>query len=405
MPLFTLKVNSFIGADTRITLSQERSPRKELFPPPPLDRNPENETTVPETVSPLPSPNRHRSGKRTQTRLTRFARQSIQRIGAALASEHPPEEILFLTGTFPGESFDAQKAIASQAGWIASRLKAWLYKRLGSNLAFYVWEFQRRGTLHLHYVVAVPDSSLRAAIVRDFRSEWIRLIQGASLRSSENLFIGRRSRNFFLESELLQVYAQECRKSPGGYLAKYLSKNAETKFPAPARLWGATREARHLVARNCISLVIPSLSLSRASDLADEIESWAECDQSKIFSFRHRFTLGKTVVFYDDSIRCHLVPPKPTSSDEELIACCRRLHNKLLQVGLVLMLFDYSSKPLKGRLLEWGAGVFDVSDQATGSSLSVDLGELKALISLVAIEEWYHRSDLINLVDRCLKLI
>lgn len=304
MALFDIKVNSYVGADTRIQVVQVRPPKKETY----LDRDSEFETKslVEENGKASDNSRPERLPRVRGSRLSTYAKASLQRIGGAVDSKHTPIESVFLTGTFPGDSFDSQGAIAAQSAWIVHRLKAWIYKQIGANIGYHVWEFQKRGTLHLHYVVVVPCPKDRAAIIEGFRDEWIRLIHGASLNSGCDLFVGRNGRNFFYEREKLQIYAQECHKSCAAYLSKYLGKRNYSQFPPPTRMWGCTKEARKIVASSLISVELCSKFLKDAEDFAYQLQSESDTPSDKQRFFRHRFSKGFTILLYNDTFRVHL---------------------------------------------------------------------------------------------------
>ena len=304
MALFDVKVNSYVGADTRIQVVQIRPPKKESY----LDRDSEFETKplVKENGKASDSSRPERLPRVRGSRLSAYAKASLQRIGGVVDSIHTPIESVFLTGTFPGDSFDSQRAIAAQSAWIVHRLKAWIYKQIGANIGYHVWEFQKRGTLHLHYVVVVPCPKDRAAIIEGFRDEWIRLIHGASLNSGCDLFVGRNGRNFFYEREKLQIYAQECHKSCAAYLSKYLGKRKYSRFPPPTRMWGCTKQARKIVASSLISVELCSKFLKDAEDFAYQLQSESDTPSDKQRFFRHRFSKGFTILLYNDTFRVHL---------------------------------------------------------------------------------------------------
>lgn len=316
MALYEVKCKSFLGADTRIQVVKERSPKKIN-----LVRDSKFETNEPEDVSAVreaSDKSRKARKSRNNNRLSNNARRILQRIGGAVSAAYSPECSIFLTGTFPGDSSEVQTAIASQAGWIVSRLKAWIYKKIGANVAYYVWEFQKRGTLHLHYVVLMPNKFHREWILREFRTEWIRLLRGASERSECNLFLGRKNRDFEKELHLLRIDAQECYKSAASYLSKYLSKSKGSDCPAPCRMWGATKEARTLVALHCISVSIPSLKLHVAAERASQLDSWSDTEEDKRRFWRHRFSQGFTILLYNDTFRVCLSEMQEMQNHERI---------------------------------------------------------------------------------------
>lgn len=304
MRLYDLKIKSYLGADTRIQVVKVGNPKKEA----PLDRNSKTET---EDFNPNDNSEERQAGTRRgsrvrSSRLSTNGKAILQRVGGAVSDRFHANQSVFLTGTFPGSNFSAQSAIASQSNWIVHRLKAWLYKRLGANIGYYVWEFQKRGTLHLHYVVVVPDSSARSQIIRDFREEWIRLIRGASIRSGCDLFQGEKGRNYAKKLDKLQIYAQECYKSAASYLAKYLSRDKTRGFIPPTRLWGATQDAKRLVAEGLITLEVFNKSLAKVSEMAYEHLSWSDTPVDKVRQWRHRFSEGFTILVYNEAYRMEL---------------------------------------------------------------------------------------------------
>lgn len=400
MSQYSLKVNSYLNSDTRIQVVKERSPKRELYENSHLDRNLESETALNPNESSSSVSRKSKRNRRTQNRLSPHARASLQRIGGVASVYWGAESIAFLTGTFPGSSHAAQRGIAEQASWIVHRLKAWIYKRIGANVAYWVWEFQKRGTLHLHYVVVIPDDLKRAAIIADFREEWIRLIQGASVRCGLNLFMGEKGRDYFTEKEKLQIYAQECYKNCGSYLSKYLAKKKTSRFASPCRLWGCTKEARHLVARNLITVEVCSKTLAQASEYAYQIDSYSNVGGEKRRYFRHRFSQGFTILLYDDNLRESLVKKdSDMGTDAELNQALSRISDKLLQVNAYNGIIDVASEPLKRCFVE---GKFKwKSSQSLKSLLELqdNLIELGAIISLCPGLKYYEVNDCVNLIS------
>lgn len=345
LALYSIKVNSYLGSDTRIQVVKDGNPKKESY----LDRNPENETTnkTHSGRSRDASDRPVRSARVRRSRLTAHGKATLQRIGGCVSHNTPAEFSLFLTGTFPGKTFAAQSAIADQSAWIVHRLKAWIYKRVGPNIGYYVWEFQKRGTLHLHYVVVIPNKDDRNWIEREFRDEWIRLIAGASARSSCDLFIGERGRNFFTEKEKLQIYAQECYKNCSSYLSKYLAKGKFRNFPPPVRMWGCTKEARNAVASSLIRLEICHKVISDAEEIAYALERESDTPNDKRRFFRHRFSQGFTILLYNDSYRMLLSEMKEQMVNRRKIGYLEKINTLWAQIkraGVQEKLRDVMSK-------------------------------------------------------------
>jgi hypothetical protein len=385
---------------------KERSPKRELYVDSHLDRNSEDKTIGTADDSTASNPRKGSRNRRTQDRLSPHARATLQRIGGVNAVYNGAESVAFLTGTFPGSTFAAQSAIASQAGWLVNALKAWIYKRIGANVAYWVWEFQKRGTLHLHYVVVIPDERDRNRLMADFRDEWIRLIKGASARSGVNLFIGEKSRDFFTEKEKLQIYAQQCYKNCSSYLSKYLAKSKPSNFPAPCRLWGCTREARNLVARNLITVEISSKTLSRASEMAYEYDSCSNVSSDKRRYFRHRFSQGFTILLYDDNLRAELITEEPKKVDEKgLQAALDRLSWKIFQFHAGSQLNEMGSLPLRQSFKSGRLNLKSCNGLKQLQQLDDNLAEIGVMVFLIPAVKPWHREEIKNLVEACRCLI
>jgi hypothetical protein len=64
------------------------------------------------------------------------AKRVLIRSGAAMETKAPPEECLFITGTLPGSTESAYRAIAAYSGYIVNSLKAWVAILVQQNLYF-----------------------------------------------------------------------------------------------------------------------------------------------------------------------------------------------------------------------------------------------------------------------------
>lgn len=403
MPLYDVVVESFLGSDTRIMVVKNGNPKKDSS----LDRNSKYETIRSEPLTAkaarLGSP-RKREFVRCP-RLSTNAKKNLQRIGGVVSAGTSAHQSIFLTGTFPGDSFRAQRAIASQSAWLVHRLKSWLYKQVGANVGYYVWEFQRRGTLHLHYVVLVPDAERRKAIIEGFRDEWIRLIQGASIRSGEDLFVGRKQRNFFLEKEKLQIYAQECYKSSASYLSKYLSKKKTSKFPPPSRLWGSTRAAKNLVASSLIQFRICHKKLADAEDIAFRLEAESDTPREATRFWRHRFSQGFTILIYNDTFRIHLsrigktLMPSPKTSYLEKAQILKR---EMEKAGLMAYCFERATRVGWGDFLSVVSPELEYAPPMIPQDACMALLEVRALVGEAPISRARTRYDIRNRISAIL---
>ena len=180
------------------------------------------------------------------------ARRQLLRVGAALERlSGEPKEVAFLTGTLPGGTEAAMQALQRFSSYAVNLLKAKISKLgIHDSLSFYVWELQKRGALHIHYAIHVPDASLRSLLLESFPRVWRQVIDAIGERAGCDMWERARGGSWAGEKEVLQADAQECTHSPGRYMAKYLSKNAHApshkgelrgRFLGPVRWWGVSR--------------------------------------------------------------------------------------------------------------------------------------------------------------------
>lgn len=185
-----------------------------------------------------------------KTKFTKAASRAVQRWGRAMDDySDRPQEILFFTGTLPGSGPEQFEAMAKWSSWIVHRLKAWIAKRVEAKHDFYVWELQKRGALHLHYALHVPDQAARFEIRTQIKNEWIKLLQQVSEFTGIDVFRNtHRGFSHVDNLDMVQADCQEVEKSVAGYLGKYLSKGSQGKSSTavfhPCRWYGGSRPLR-----------------------------------------------------------------------------------------------------------------------------------------------------------------
>jgi len=187
------------------------------------------------------------------TRLGNRARRTIIRAGAVMEalSSHPSDGLL-LTGTLPGSTLESFASMGAYSGYLVHRLKAWIAKYHQDVNSLYVWEYQSRGALHLHYALLVPETGKRHRIMDGFRDQWVRMLSSVCDMSGIDIFDSGKGYSYRDSPDKVQTDAQEIRQSVGRYLAKYLTEIGKQKitcpqswlFP-PSRWWGVSRPLLH----------------------------------------------------------------------------------------------------------------------------------------------------------------
>lgn len=183
--------------------------------------------------------------------LTLHGKRLISEYAAAIERKYGKQHCIFLTGTLPGSTVEALTEIAKCQKTIQRRLRQWLHDVTACSVAaVIVWEYQKRGALHLHVLVGHDDSRKLRLIRRGFRQYWVGLLSRLSDERGVDLFATSDGRSHRTTPHVVRAWAQPVKKTVSSYLAKYLSKSGGSNVPYGAkhisRLWGATRQARLL---------------------------------------------------------------------------------------------------------------------------------------------------------------
>lgn len=227
-------------------------------------------------------------GRKTQFGLN--ARRTILRCGGAVDRCHEPNESVFMTGTLPGSSSAAMRAIAEWSSYLVHRLKAWINKYAPTTFSMYAWEFQKRGALHLHYVAVIPDPVRRLLILDRFKEEWIRLLENVGEYAGVDMFEHADGSSWQNAKEVTQAHAVQCEKSVAAYLSKYLSKQEDecTSEYYPTRWWGCSRPLLAKLRELTVSVEIDKLGSGRAASIYQDIKSVIDQVSTTVYQYRDR---------------------------------------------------------------------------------------------------------------------
>lgn len=197
--------------------------------------------------------------------FTAHARRSLRWSAAAIEERFGTKNCFFLTGTLPGSTSQALETFAAWSSWLMDRLQKWLRKHYSIDGDLYhcgVWEYQKRGALHYHALIATYDES----ILNRFKGYWWGLLRTISLYSGVDLFARSRGGSWSEGFDLVgDVAARAVRveHTVKAYLSKYIGKGSQAftpGSPAPARWWGRTRAVKALVDELTVTLGLPPLS-------------------------------------------------------------------------------------------------------------------------------------------------
>ena len=319
--MYRIVAQSFPNNEIRVTWSSLPHPKEpksdvissddeidELTPP----VNPSSEKKSPSPLSLVPNSQTERADAgfgRLPDKAPAFglnAKRNLIRRGAAMEGTAPPEECLFLTGTLPGSTEDSFRSIAEWSSYIVHRLKSWIGNYAAQKLDFYCWEYQKRGALHLHYCVWLPDSASRDHIHRGFHGWWVEILHKVGEKSGCDMFRKDSTKTHLGDTSKVRAVAEICRKSPARYLAKYLSKSATplrgaARSFSPARWWGTSRPLKSLCDSLTQTIEIIEGGYHRIRVLWEQIHHACTSSDSVTYGYRHKVGSGHTLVSYPNS--------------------------------------------------------------------------------------------------------
>lgn len=239
-----------------------------------------------------------------RTTFTRHAKRTV-REGVAVLHELFGRQCVFATGTLPGSTPQALRAIACWSGYMNSRLNQWIRDTAPGAHVVWVWELQKRGALHLHAAIGAVDILELRRIERGFRDQWIRLLRTISERSGVDVFARGGGSSWASTPRMVRANCRPVRRNVAAYMSKYLSKNANSHAPdsafCPSRWWGISDNLRAEVMSRRAIVVSPVVPLGQAIDWFESLAGpVADCN-APVYVFDNPWCPGdKTLVLCAD---------------------------------------------------------------------------------------------------------
>lgn len=338
-------------------------------------------------------------------------RRRLMRAGAVLDSlAETPNQVLFCTGTLPGSTYESKLAIAAWSGWAVNAVKAWFAKRVPAKHDMYVWEFQKRGALHLHYAILVKDEAVRQRIISEWKQQWERIIDGISGKSGVDCWRKNANYTHANNKSVLQADCQECTKSIAKYLSKYVSKSQQQYLDnhwakcKPSRFWGISRPLCKLLAEQTQT---ETLRLANRREFDAGYEDCLSVMQSYA-PIEHHYEVPKVrarvIVGYSNPGERQWLLRKLTASLSLKGSSLEMCQSKRDKLCLRIAHFLQESAMLRNFALEWCTPFCIHKDISTGLSTS----ELPALKdSMILSYRFYIGQAITNrpCVPDCLKLL
>lgn len=214
--------------------------------------------------------------------FTKLARRRVQEC-VSVMEETYGKRCVFITGTLPGSSKRAMQALASFSGLVVQRFTQWLRDSGAGESWVLVWEFQKRGALHLHAVVASDDVLVLRKLERGFWKYWVGLVVRISQLAGVDLFETVNGGSWFALRRVVKANCRPVTKSVARYMSKYLSKGptgrgADVRMAEdrayPLSWWGAAKALRRQAVARSGVVVSMLLTGAKAQDAFERIGGW-----------------------------------------------------------------------------------------------------------------------------------
>jgi hypothetical protein len=214
------------------------------------------------------------------------AGQKIRESGAIIdiLCEGNPSLCRVVTLTLPASGHDAYLAIAKYSGYATNRLLQIIRRTKDDNYHwFYVWEYQKRGALHMHICIHHKDGELSKTIGDAIVSKWRDILCDISRKTGIDLLFskgfGRR-----IESHEMQSINQEMQRGCGAYFSKYAAKTSHAresrgvesyttvlsrKYP-PSSFWGRSQNIVELCRVHSFSFKFEGIDGTETESLQGE---------------------------------------------------------------------------------------------------------------------------------------
>lgn len=210
----------------------------------------------------------HRPGYGTLGRGRKFgsvAKGRLRECGSLL-DNGPLKNCAFLTGTLPGGTAEAKRALAEYSGWVVALLSQWLRDTFPCVQFFGVWEYQKRGALHIHVCVRVRRHQDARLLRHLWKKRWISLLDAVKRKSGVDVYQRVQGDSWERARWAVRTDAQEVEQSVARYLSKYCGKSADKRrkkaaFP-PVSWWFASDNLRELAKENRWVIECSSISLN-----------------------------------------------------------------------------------------------------------------------------------------------
>lgn len=186
--------------------------------------------------------------------FTRYSGQKVRECGAAMAiaanGEH--DRCREVTLTLPANTSEAFASLAAYSGYAINRLVQPVRDIWGkSALWFFVWEYQKRGALHLHFALFHQDKSECEKMANRMIEQWHNVLVSIGELANTCMFSRKNKRSCTIRKNH-QYHTDAMKKEVSRYFAKYAGKQESKnnwycqKYPV-SRFWGCSYSLKDII--------------------------------------------------------------------------------------------------------------------------------------------------------------
>jgi len=265
--------------------------------------------------------------------FTKISGQRLRECGAAMdiLSGGRLEECYEICLTLPANHEAAFFALSKNTYFATNRIFDYLRKQYRGEVSwFYVWEYQKRGALHLHMAVHHRASLLLPTICSDIKRSWIRILQDIGEMENTCMFTDKSMKKCVMPDKW-QMHSDQIRKGVGAYFSKYAGKEESKqswycqKYPI-SRFWGSSKQIKSVIAQNSIEAVWDFQgNLESAQKFHDELLEKLILSSQVVHITKYNFRITSKHSYVarigdDANLRLFPIEPKVYASGERITA-------------------------------------------------------------------------------------
>lgn len=167
-----------------------------------------------------------------------------------------PDLCRVITLTLPANTHEAFSALARHTAYLINGLFQPVRTASFETAWFFVWEYQKRGALHLHICLYSENKEDSKKLGDTLIFQWYKMLDFIQAKTGVNMFASTDSNHCKVVKYEAKCLNQEMRKSCGGYFSKYAAKGEDIpendyvkefskKYPV-SRFWGSSAKIKDM---------------------------------------------------------------------------------------------------------------------------------------------------------------